>query len=273
MENMASQIQELNNWFNKHPKVLIALSGGVDSCLVAYMARQALEKENAIAVISNSASLKTKDLVDAQYFAQKYDIQLIEIDALEIEDENYRANPVNRCYYCKTNLYTSIQKLVDSDYQDYIIVNGNNYDDTGDYRPGMQAADEFRVHSPLLECQISKEAIRNISKYYHLEVWDKPASPCLSSRFPYGESISREKLLMVENAENLLNNKGFKDVRVRYKEGNASIEVPHNEISQLKTLLTPELQQQFSSYGFKGLAIDEEGFVSGKLNRGITPKD
>ncbi|WP_430932202.1 ATP-dependent sacrificial sulfur transferase LarE [Saccharicrinis sp. 156] len=262
----------MNTWFQHHPKLLIALSGGVDSCLVSFLARQQLGKENAVAVISNSASLKEKDLSDARYFAKSYDIQLIEIDANEINDINYSSNPVNRCYYCKTNLYKSIQELANNSFPGYEIANGNNYDDTGDYRPGMQAADDFHVFSPLLECNINKENIRMMSKYFNLEIWDKPASPCLSSRFPYGEKITTERLSMIENAENLLNANGFNDVRVRYKKGNASIEVPNEQIPTLKSIFSKKFQHKISEFGFNTVSIDEEGLVSGKLNRDIFGK-
>ncbi len=264
-----SNINTLNSWFQNHPKVLIALSGGVDSCLVSFLAQKQLGKENAIAVISNSASLKENDLKDARHFANTYDIHLIEIDANEINDINYSSNPVNRCYYCKSNLYQSIQELTTSSYPNYEILNGNNYDDTGDYRPGMIAADEFSIFSPLLECKITKTDIRQMSKFYSLKVWDKPASPCLSSRFPYGEKITHTRLMMVENAENLLNTKGFNDVRVRYRMGNASIEVPKQEIQKLKSILSAEIKNELSAFGFKATHIDEEGFISGKLNRDI----
>lgn len=272
MKNTIANIDILNTWFKKHPKVLIALSGGVDSCLTAFMARKQLGKENAIAVISNSASLKNKDLLDAREFASRYDIQLLEIDANEINDSNYSANPVNRCYFCKTNLYQSIQELARDAYPDFIIINGNNFDDLGDYRPGMQAADEFKIYSPLLECKINKDSIRQISKHFDLNVWDKPASPCLSSRFPYGEEITTSKLLMVEKAEDYLNTKGFGEVRVRYKNGAASIEVPNKEITALKSIFSTEFENKFSDFGFKSAEIDEEGLVSGKLNRTISTK-
>ncbi|GAF03844.1 ATP-dependent sacrificial sulfur transferase LarE [Saccharicrinis fermentans] len=269
MDKIQTNINKLNSWFSKHTQVLIALSGGIDSCLVAYMARQALGKTNAIAVISNSASLKEKDLVDARDFALNYDIQLIEIDANEINDINYSSNPINRCYYCKSNLYKSIRELANTSYPNYEITNGNNYDDMGDYRPGMQAADEFQVFSPLLECGINKESIRQISQHFNLKIWNKPASPCLSSRFPYGEAITSERLNMIENAENLLNTNGFNEVRVRYRKGNASIEVPHNEIPRLKSIFSKQVQDKIAEFGFKTVHIDEEGLISGKLNRDI----
>ena len=272
MENIKAYISRLKKWFENHPKLLIALSGGVDSCLVTFMARKYLGKSNAIAIISNSASLKEKDLLDARNFAQHYDINLVEVDAKEINDYNYSSNPTNRCYYCKTNLYQSLESLKKSTYPEYQVVNGNNFDDTGDYRPGMQAANEFKVLSPLLECEITKETIRKVSKYFDLNVWNKPASPCLSSRFPYGEKITIEKLQMVEDAENLLNEKGFYNVRVRYRGGGASIEVPQKEIPSLKLLLDKNIQGQFENFGFNQVKIDEEGFVSGKLNREILPE-
>ena len=133
----------------------------------------------------------------------------------------------------------------------------------------MKAADEFSIFSPLLECKINKTDIRQISKFYHLKVWDKPASPCLSSRFPYGEKITHARLMMVENAENLLNAKGFNNVRVRYNMGNASIEVPQYEIKKLKSILSTEIKNELSEFGFNATNIDEEGFISGKLNRDI----
>ncbi|SMO51768.1 uncharacterized protein SAMN06265379_102167 [Saccharicrinis carchari] len=272
MPNTIANINTLNTWFKKHPRVLVALSGGVDSCLMAYMARRELGKQNAVAVISNSASLKNKDLSDARQFADRYDIELIEIDANEINDKNYRANPVNRCYFCKTNLYQTMQELAQNAYPDYVIINGNNHDDLGDYRPGMQAADEFKVYSPLLECKINKDSIRHMSKHFNLSVWDKPASPCLSSRFPYGEAISAAKLLMVEKAEDYLNTNGFDEVRVRYINGMASLEVPKNEINTLQSMFTAEFKKQITDMGFTDAGIDEEGLVSGKLNRNIQTK-
>ncbi len=271
MKNTEPLISLFKKWFDSHPKVLVALSGGVDSCLVAYMARQQLGKDNAISVISNSASLKKKDLSDAQHFCQQYDIKLIEIDANEISDFNYSSNPVNRCYYCKSRLYTSIIELIEREYPRFEIINGNNFSDLGDYRPGIEAANENKVLSPLADCKLDKETIRAISKQYNLSVWDKPASPCLSSRFPYGESITEHKLKMVEMAENMLNDKGFEDVRVRYKAGNASIEVPANEILKLRQMST-EVNTKLSAYGFKQINIDNEGLVSGKLNREIKKK-
>jgi uncharacterized protein len=235
---------------------------------VAYTARKCLGKSNAIAVISVSESLKSKDLREARDFCDQYDILLKEINSREMEDSNYRKNPINRCFYCKSALYTEMEKLIADEFSGYIVLNGNNYSDFGDYRPGHKAADEYRVLSPLAECKFTKEDIREVSRWYGLPNWDKPASPCLSSRFPYGEHITVKKLKMVEQAEDLLNELGFDEVRVRIIGNSACIEVPSDRISELKNL-ADKIDTKIKTLGFVTSTIDEEGFVSGKLNRGI----
>ena len=266
MKNLEKNINTLKAWYSKQDKVIVALSGGVDSCLVAYSARKYLGKENAIAVISNSASLKARDLKDAENFCKRYDIQLELIDAKEIEDENYASNPINRCYFCKSALYDELISLIGNKYKGFKILNGNNYSDFGDYRPGLQAADEKAVLSPLADCKLVKEDIRDIAHHFDLFVWDKPASPCLSSRFPYGEAITIQKLRMVEKAEELLYENGFHNSRVRYNKNVAKIEVPNDQIDQLKRKII-NIEDKIIEFGFTDCIIDEEGFVSGKLNR------
>ncbi len=261
-------IERLREWFGRQTHVLIAFSGGVDSCLVAYLARKWLKKENAVAVISNSASLKSRDLDDARRFCATYDIRLEIIDAHEIDDPNYASNPIDRCYYCKTALYDEIFHLAARKYPGYVILNGNNYSDLGDYRPGLEAAKEHKVLSPLSDCKLRKPDIRAIAAHYDLFIWNKPASPCLSSRVPYGEPITREKLRMIEEAENILNDYGFEEVRVRYMNGEARIEVPHDQIPELKKK-TEEIVEKIEKIGFHKVTVDEEGLVSGKLNRAI----
>lgn len=260
--------KSLRTWFEGIEKAAIALSGGIDSSLVAYGARQFLGKENMIAVISASASVKEKELNDARNFCKQYDIVLHEIDAREIDDPNYSENPLNRCFFCKSALYTAMDILVTENFTGYTVLNGNNFSDFGDYRPGLQAASDYKVLSPLAECHFNKEDIRRLANYYNLPNWDKPASPCLSSRFPYGEQISVDKLRMVERAENILNEFGFDDVRVRYRKNKASVEVPYEKIGELK-LAFNEMSSSIRSIGFESCEIDEEGLISGKLNRGI----
>lgn len=267
-EKINSKEENLKNWFQQHPKVLVALSGGVDSCLVAYVARQVLGKKNAISVVGVSPSLKQRDLEESRKFCRDNDIILKEVKPDEINDPNYNTNPINRCFFCKSALYDVMREVKDTEYPEYVILNGNNKTDLGDYRPGMQAAEDYSAYSPLGECEYEKEDIRELANKYGLSVWDKPASPCLSSRFPYGENITVEKLQMVEKAEDVLNQFGFSDVRVRYNNNSAKVEVPFNEVEQLTNKFS-EIQPKLLEFGFADCEIDEEGLVSGKLNRGI----
>lgn len=261
-------IDQLNNWFNKQTNLMVALSGGVDSCLVAFLARKFLGKQHSLAVISDSSSLKRKDLAEAILFCKKHDINYHVMVSDPIDDQNYVANPDNRCYYCKSHLYKSMLELQASKYPNFTMANGNNADDKGDYRPGLEAAKENEALSPLMECGIGKDQIRRIAKHFNLQVWDKPASPCLSSRFPYGEAISIEKLKMVELAENTLNDYGFDDCRVRYYNGLAKVEVPSEQTAKLSDL-KPKISEVFQGLGFQSIEIDEEGLISGKLNRAL----
>ena len=265
---MNKLLERLEDWYKQKGKVIVAFSGGVDSCLVIFLARKFLGKDNAIAVISKSASLKARDLEVARKFCDLYDIRLKEIETREMEDPEYLKNPINRCYFCKTNLYSELEELIASKYPDHDILNGNNLSDNGDYRPGMEAARKYNAYSPLAECNIEKSDVRAMAKHFDLFTWDKPASPCLSSRFPYGESITFEKLKMVEDAEDILNEHGFNDVRVRYMDKSAKIEVPDQLLGDLKQVFN-EVETKIVKLGFEKCYIDDEGLISGKLNRGI----
>lgn len=271
IENVEMLRERLESWFSKVERAVVALSGGIDSSLVAFAARKMLGRDNVIAVISASASVKNKELNEAREFCNRYNIQLVEIDAGEIEDMNYRENPLNRCFFCKSALYTALDNLILEKFPGYVVLNGNNYSDFGDYRPGLKAAEDHKVYSPLADCSFTKDDLRSVAKTYGLPNWNKPASPCLSSRFPYGEAIDTEKLKMVEKAEDLLNNYGFDDVRVRYIKNTARIEVPPDRVSELK-ILFDQIAPQISAFGFDDAEIDPEGLVSGKLNR-VLSKD
>lgn len=263
---MNTQYTQLISWFQSHHGVLTALSGGVDSCLVAWAARQALPKDKAIALIGDSASLKRRDFELAVKFCKENDIRYDVIHPNEIEDPNYRQNPVDRCFWCKSSLYTEMGRYRSEAYPDFVLVNGNNTSDWGDYRPGLKAADKYAARSPLAECKMNKDDIRRMAREVGLKVWDKPASPCLSSRFPYGEAITVDKLALVEKAEDLLAAEGFADARVRYFGDLAKVEVPTAQLSELKSrwsILLPQIK----AFGFRDAQIDEEGLISGKLNR------
>ncbi len=256
------------NWFKGHAGVLIALSGGVDSCLVAYLARHFLNKNNVVAIIGDSSALKRRDYREAVDFCKQHDLKYQTVSPSEINDPRYNQNPEDRCFWCKNSLYTTMGELRSDKYPNFCMANGSNKSDWGDYRPGLKAADQHQVLSPLADCGFEKEDIRQMARYFGLKEWNKPASPCLSSRFPYGESITRHKLKLVEQAENLVNQYGFKDVRARYRSGDVSIEVPADEIPRLLENM-PEIEKKLKLIGFKKASADEEGLVSGKLNRDI----
>ncbi len=260
--------RKIEKWFGDHcTSVIIAFSGGVDSCLVAFLARKILGKENVLAVIADSPSLKRKDLEIAKKFCADHDIKLEIIQTHEIDDPNYASNPIDRCYFCKYTLYDEL-KAISEKYPGVHILNGQNFDDLGDYRPGIKAAQEFRVLKPLADCQFSKQDIRDMAQSFGLSTWDKPASPCLSSRIPYGQEVTVKKLRQIEDAEDMLNSLGFEQVRVRHYGEKAKIEVPAYHIERLKKH-QKTIGKYLKDIGFGEYEIDEEGLVSGKLNRAI----
>jgi len=258
----------LEKWFKAQPGSIVAFSGGIDSSLLLFLARMWQGREVAIGVISDSESLKRKDFELAHSFSRQFDIVLEVIETRELEDERYNENPVDRCYFCKDHLYTDLQSISEK-YPGFPVLNGTNADDHGDYRPGTKAAMEYQVRSPLADCGITKEEIREIARHFELPNWNKPASPCLSSRIPYTHSITKKKLVEIEQAENLLNSFGFEDVRVRHYGDHGKIEVRKEELPRLLEMKN-SVVEKIREIGFPNVLIDEEGLVSGKLNRAIS---
>lgn len=258
---------KLENWFKKQPGSIVAFSGGIDSSLLLFLARRWQGRKSAIGVISDSESLKRKDLQLAKAFSKQFDILLEIIETHELEDDRYNQNPVDRCYFCKEHLYTDLQAISEK-YPGFPVLNGTNTDDYGDYRPGLKAAAKYEVCSPLGDCGITKEEIREIARYFELPNWNKPASPCLSSRIPYTHSITKKKLVEIEQAENLLNSFGFEDVRVRHYGDHGKIEVRREELPRLLEMKA-SVVEKIRKIGFPEVVIDEEGLVSGKLNRDV----
>ena len=244
----------------------VAFSGGVDSAVVAKAAQLTLS-HRAIAVTGASASLAAGELDAARQLARDIGIRHEVITTGEFNDPSYTANPANRCYFCKTELYEQIKPLAEK-LSLAVIVNGANVDDAGDWRPGMAAAGEHHVRSPLLECGFTKADVRALAAKWQLSVSDKPASPCLSSRVAYGEEVTPERLQMIDKAEQLLRSLGLRTVRVRYHRGDlARLEVPAEAIA---LLAAPETRQRLASemkqLGFKYVTLDLEGFRSGSQN-------
>jgi pyridinium-3,5-biscarboxylic acid mononucleotide sulfurtransferase len=263
LETKLNQLQQI---FAESDRVLVAYSGGIDSTLVAKIAFDVLG-DRALAVTANSPSLLPSDLESAKSQALHIGIphQIVLTD--EMENPNYTSNPINRCYFCKSELHDTLKPLAKSLNYDY-VVDGLNADDLKDYRPGIAAAKERGVRSPLAEVEVSKLEVRMLSESLGLPWWDKPSQPCLSSRFPYGEEITIEKLHRVGNAEQYLRDMGWLgDIRVRSLGDTAKIEVPQARIADfVKGTRLNELTEAFRSFGFTTITLDLEGFRSGKLN-------
>ncbi len=266
---LKEKLQLLGNWFRQRKGSLVAFSGGIDSTLVLYLARKFQGRDSAIGVISNSESLKNKDFNLAQSFCKEFDIQLHVIKTEELSDSNYCQNPINRCFFCKDHLFHDLQELK-KEYPGFEILSGTNYDDLGDYRPGIDAAQKNLVVSPLVDCKVTKEQIREIARYLGLPNWNKPASPCLSSRIPYNQEVTLEKLRQIEAAEDILNSYGFEDVRVRHFGTFGRIEVQQEDLEKLLSI-KDKVYSDIKKLGFARVEIDEEGLVSGKMNRAISP--
>ena len=255
---------------SKFKSVIVAFSGGVDSCVVAQAAFKALGIERAIAAIAVSPSLARRELKIAEKVAREIGIDLQFIQTEEFDNPEYVANDGRRCFHCKTELYTHLKALANRTGIETLL-NGTNLDDFSDYRPGLQAADQFNVVSPLSDCKLSKSDVREIARAWGLPVWNKPASPCLSSRIAYHESVEPAKLRMIESAEDWLLEKGFLEMRVRYHAGDlAKVELLEHDLpSLLSGELRSEMISTFKEIGFKHVTVDLEGFRSGSMNAGL----
>jgi pyridinium-3,5-biscarboxylic acid mononucleotide sulfurtransferase len=247
-------------------RVAVAFSGGVDSAVVAKAAALAVGA-NAVAVTADSPSVPRSELAEAKVLATAIGIRHLVVRTAEFDDAAYVANDGSRCYFCKSELYTRIESLLPELGID-TICSGANLDDKGDYRPGLTAAAEHRVRHPLQEAGFSKRDVRELAKHWDLPVWDKPASPCLSSRLAPGLAVTPERTERIERAEAFLHEHGVRVCRVRYHEGDmARIEV---EPEHLERLARPELRNaiatEFRRIGFRFVALDLLGFRSGSLN-------
>jgi uncharacterized protein len=260
------KLEQLKTLFTQMDQALIAYSGGIDSTLVAKVAYEVLG-DRAIAVTAESHSLLPEDLEDAQVQAVEIGIAHKIVQTHELDNPNYASNPVNRCYFCKSELHDTLKPLALEWGYPY-VVDGVNADDLHDYRPGIQAAKERGARSPLAEVGVTKAEVREMAKLLGLPWWDKPAQPCLSSRFPYGEEITIAKLQRVGRAEVYLRKLGWKNIRVRSEGDTARIEVLPDQVKEfvLQTDL-PSLVQAFQNYGFLYVTLDLEGYRSGKLNQ------
>jgi uncharacterized protein len=248
-------------------RVVVAYSGGVDSAVVARAAREACG-ERARAVTAVSASLAQGELEHAQELARHIGIAHEVIETREFDNPSYIANPANRCYHCKTELYNQLDALCER-WPGAVVVNGANVDDLGDWRPGLQAAREHQVDSPLVAVGISKAEVRALAKHWQLPAWDKPASPCLSSRVAYGIAVTPERLARIDASERFIREElGLRELRVRLEANElARIEVPLAEVPRLVAEgVSQRVAQRLRELGFRAVCLDLEGFRSGSLN-------
>jgi len=249
--------------------VIIAFSGGVDSAYLAYVASDELG-ERALAVTGDSASYPTFQRELADQLIRTFGIRHKMLLTDEFDDPNYTSNPANRCYFCKSELYDKLGALAaERGFQ--VICDGTNADDLGDWRPGRQAARERGVRSPFVECSMTKRDIRELSRRAGLPTWDQPASACLSSRIPYGEVVTIEKLSAVDRAEQSLRQLGFRQVRVRHHGDIARIEIAAEELPRaLDPALSLRITTELKELGFRYVTVDLEGYRTGSLNESLT---
>ena len=253
-------------------RLIVAYSGGVDSAFLAWMAHQALGGQ-MLAVIADSASLARTHLEDALAFAREHEIPVEVVETQELENPAYVRNDATRCFHCKDELFTVLERYREARGFDAIAY-GVNADDEGDFRPGQQAARQHHVLAPLVEAGLTKAEIRELARRADLRVWDKPASACLSSRLEYGRAVTPEALSVIERGEDALRGLGFRQFRVRHHGDIVRIEIAREELPRA---LTAEMAREFTSVfkelGFKFVTLDLEGFRSGSMNRLLTAEE
>jgi len=248
---------------------IVAFSGGVDSSYLALIAHQELS-QRALAVTAESPSYPSHQRRIALDLVARYGFRHEFIASDEMADSNYVENPSNRCYFCKHELYTKLQNIAVLRGFRY-VVDGNNLDDTGDYRPGRQAGRELEIRSPLIEAELKKAEIRALSERLGLPTWDQPASACLSSRIPYGTPVTVEKLRMIDQGEEIMRSLGFSQTRVRHHGEVARIEIARDELPRAFSMeIFERIGREFKAIGFRFVAIDVDGYRTGALNEVLT---
>jgi uncharacterized protein len=258
-------LENLINWFEDKNKVMIALSGGVDSALVAYAAFQKLGN-SAIAVTADYKTLSAEELGTAKQICSEIGIQQILLDYSELDNEDFTKNDSNRCFHCRLELGDHLIKLANEHNVD-VIVDGTNVDDLGDYRPGIEALKQNGIQSPLVETNFSKSQIRETAKTIGLSVYDKPSNSCLASRIPWGQRVTAEKLTRIEFGETIVKQlTNVKQVRVRDIDGSAKIEVEKQMISRFDEIILKQITEKLKMIGFNSVEVDPEGYKPGKIN-------
>jgi uncharacterized protein len=262
MEKIIKKYEALKKHMRTYKGVAVAFSGGVDSALVLKVAVEGLG-DRVVAITADNPALPREELRHAQRLAASMNAKHVILKTYEIENENYTANPVNRCYFCKSELYGRIQAFLRGEGLAHTILNGTNEDDLGDYRPGLKAAEERGVRSPLVELHWKKADVRSLARALNLEVWDKPSSPCLASRIPYHQQVTKAKLASIEKAEHFLRGLDIRQLRVRHFGDRARIDVEQKDKEKLLKNWK-RVEAEFGKIGFQ--TIHWQPFKSGSLN-------
>lgn len=270
---------ELENKFEKLKGILrdlgsvaIAYSGGVDSTFLLKVAHDVLG-DKVVAVTAKSSTYPEREFNEAKKYIEQFGAKHIVIVSEELEIEGFAKNPVNRCYFCKKELFTKVGQVAKENGLNYVL-DGSNFDDIGDYRPGMKAARELEVVSPLKKAELTKNDIRELSKRLNIPTWNKPSFACLSSRFPYGNEITVGKLSQVEKAEQYLLDMGFRQLRVRHHGDIARIEVAPQDREKFFSLeIMDKIGQEFKKFGFKYVTLDMLGYRTGSMNEVLSEKE
>jgi uncharacterized protein len=270
MRELKLKYESLKDYIRGLGKVVVAFSGGVDSTFLLRLSSDLLGS-SVLAVTARSCSFPQREIDAASEFTRQNGIEHIIVDSEELEIEGFSSNPLNRCYLCKSGLFTKIRQVAKSRKIDH-IAEGSNADDEGDYRPGLQAVAEFGVLSPLRVARLTKKEIRQLSEELGLPTWNKQSFACLSSRFPYGEQISKEKLAMIDKAEQFLLDAGFVQVRVRFHGNLARIETDDAGFKLLlsEKNLRGEIYKKFKEIGFVYVSIDLLGYRVGSMNESLS---
>jgi len=274
-EVTALKYQKLKRIISDFKAVVVAYSGGLDSAFLLYTCVEMLGKDAVRAVTADSESLPRSELKNARRFAESLGIEHRHrvVKTRELENPDYSANPVDRCFFCKRELYS---RLLDPAVLEKaeVVFDGFNADDVGDFRPGRRAAEQFSIRSPLFEAGLGKAEIRALAKDFGLSIWDKPQSACLASRIPYGSPVTAEKLGQIEQAEEFLRSLGFRQLRVRHHDGLARIELPGEDLEKaMSDQMRDKINSKFRELGFTWVTLDLAGFRSGSMNEKLNRKD